>query len=122
MAYNQGVPGITRPLNVTAPEYACPVWARSPHASRLDPELNDACKSITGCLRPTHVKELYLLAGIAPHDSRRDVCARVEKKKQETNAAHSLHGQIPVERCLKRERFLSSVRPADFSAKVIRCS
>ena len=44
------------------------------------------------------------------------------KKKQETNAAHSLHGQVPVERRLKRECFINSVRPADFPAKVIRCS
>ena len=109
-------------LSYSAAEYACPVWARSPHASKLDPELNDACRSITGCLRPTNVEELYLLAGIAPPDIRRDVCARVEKKKQETNAAHSLHGQVPAERRLKRECFLSSVRPADFPAKVIRCS
>ena len=74
-------------LSYSEAEYACPVWARSPHASKLDPELNDACRSITGCLRPTNVEELYLLAGIAPPDIRRDVCARVEKKKQETNAS-----------------------------------
>ena len=86
------------------------VWDRSPHASKLDPELNDACRSITGCLRPTNVEELYLLAGIAPSDIRRDVCARVEKKKQETNAAHPLHDQVPAERRLKRECFLSIVR------------
>ena len=55
--------------------------------------------------------------GIAPPDIRRDVCARVEKKKQETNAAHSLHGQIPAGGRLKRECFLSSIRP-----KVICCS
>ena len=109
-------------LSYSAAEYACPVWARSPHASKLDPELNDACRSITRCLRPTNVEELYLLAGIAPPDIRRDVCTRVEKKKQNTNAAHSLHGQVPAERRLKRECFLSSVRPADFPAKVIRCS
>ena len=30
-------------------------------------------------------------------------------KKQETNADHSLHGQVPAERRLKRECFLSSV-------------
>ena len=58
----------------------------------------------------------------APPDIRRDVCARVEKKKQETNAAHSLHGQVPEEIRLKRECFLSSVRPAEFHAKVILCS
>ena len=50
------------------------------------------------------------------------VCARREKKKQETNAAHSLHVQVPAERRLKREFFLSSVRPDDFPAKVIHCS
>ena len=89
-------------LSYSAAEYAYPVWARSPHASKLDPELND------GGLRPTNVEELYLFAGIAPPDIRRDVCARVEKKKQETNAAHSLHGQVPAERPLKRECFRSS--------------
>ena len=78
--------------------YACPVWARSSHASKLDPELNDACRSITGCLRPTNGDELSLLAGIAPPDIRRDVCTRVEKKKQETNATHSLHDQVVVVR------------------------
>ena len=109
-------------LSYSAAEYACPVWARSPHASKLDPELNDACRSITGCLRQTNVEELYLVAGIAPPDIRRDACARVEKKKQETNVAHSLHGQVPAERRLKRECFLSSVRLADIPAKVIRCS
>ena len=109
-------------LSYSADGYTCPVWARSPHASKLDPELNDACISITGCLRPTNVDELYLLAGIAPPDIRRHVCARVENKKQETNAAHSLQGQVPAERRLKRECFLSSVQPADFLAKVIRCS
>ena len=51
-------------LSYTAAEYGCRVWARSPHASKLDPELNDACRSITGCLRPINVEELYLLAGL----------------------------------------------------------
>ena len=64
-------------VSYSAAEYAFPVWARSQHASKLDPALNDACRSITGCLRPTNVEELYMLAGIAPPDIRRDVCARV---------------------------------------------
>ena len=71
-------------------EYAALVWARSSHAQKLNPELNSACRAVTGCLKPTHVEDLYLLAGIAPPDMRRDVCARVEKTKQETNEAHSL--------------------------------
>ena len=73
-------------------------------------------------LRPTNVDELHLLAGIATPDIRRNVCAIVEKKKQETNAAHSIQGQIPAETQLKREFSLSSVRPSDFHVKVIRCT
>ena len=47
-------------------EYAVQVWERSAHAHLLNPELNQACRAITGCLKPTNVENLYLLAGIAP--------------------------------------------------------
>ena len=47
-------------------EYACPVWESSAHAHKVDPVLNNACRAITGCLQPTNVENLYLLAGIAP--------------------------------------------------------
>ena len=53
-------------------EYAAPVWARSTYEDILEPELNKACRVITGCLKPTYVEYLYLLAGIAPPDSRRE--------------------------------------------------
>ena len=43
-------------------EYAAPVWARSSHAQKLNPELNSACRAVTGCLKPTNVENLYLLA------------------------------------------------------------
>ena len=103
-------------------EYAAPVWTRSAHAYKLNSELNSACRAITGCLKPTNVEELYL-SGIAQPSIRRDVCARVEKSKQETNEVHSLHGQISAERRLKsRNRFIHSVKPANFLPKVIRCS
>ena len=103
-------------------EYAAPVWARSSHSQKLNPELNSACRAVTGCLKPTNVEDLYLLAGIAPPDIRH-VFVRVEKTKQETNEAHSLYGQNPAERRLKsRNCFLRSVKPADFPPKVIRCS
>ena len=57
-------------------EYAAPVW------HLLNPELNQACRAITGCLKPTNVENLYLLGGIAPPEIRRSVCARVERPKQ----------------------------------------
>ena len=44
----------TLSLSYSAAEYACPVLARSPHVSKLDPQLNDACRSITECLRLTN--------------------------------------------------------------------
>ena len=88
-------------------EYAAPVWARSHHVHVLDSELNTACRAITGCLKPTNVEDLYLLAGIAPPDIRRDGCARVEKK-QESNVAHSLYVTLSMVRtqqsCLKSRR------------------
>ena len=52
-----------------------PVWARAPHGWKLNKELNSACRAVTGCLKPTHVEDLHLLAGIAPPDIRRYVCA-----------------------------------------------
>ena len=119
--YNQNHSIDTKLYNVA--EYAVPVWARSAHAYKLDSELNSACRAITGCLKPTNVEELYWLSGNTPLSIRRDVSARVEKAKQETNEAHSLHGQIPAERCLKsRNCFLHSVKPENFPPKVMRCS
>ena len=90
----------------------------------MDSELNTAYRPITGCLmKPTNVEDIYLLAGIAPPDIRHDVCARVEKKNQESNIAHSLYGQNQREcRMKSRSCFLSRVRPADFYPKVIRCN
>ena len=63
-------------------EYVTPVWARSAYAHLLNPELNQACRAITGCLKLTNVENLYLLVGIAPPEIRSIVCARVERTKQ----------------------------------------
>ena len=100
-------------------EYAAPVWERSAYAHLLNPELNQACQAITGCLRQTNVENLYLLAGIAPPEIRRSVCARVERTKQ--RETHSLFGHTPARRRLKpRISFLTSVQPVHFPAKVVR--
>ena len=37
-------------------EYAAPVWERSAYAHLLNTELNQACRAITGCLKPTNVE------------------------------------------------------------------
>ena len=61
-------------LSYLVAEYCSPVWARSWHATKIDPELNDACR--TGQLRPTPLSLLYRSAGIAPPDIRRDIQAK----------------------------------------------
>ena len=100
-------------------EYAAPVWARSSHANKLNPVLNQACRSITGCLKPTNVEDLYLIAGIAPPDIRREVCARVERTKQTKDERHSLFGHTPAPAHLKsRQPFLPNVQPMDFSQRL----
>ena len=40
-------------------EYACPVWERSAHAGKIDSALNDTCRRITGCLKPTPLNKVY---------------------------------------------------------------
>ena len=65
----------------------------------------------------------YLLAGIAPPDIKRDVCARMERNKQMEQETHSLFGHIPARIRLKsRKDFMTSVKPSYFPAKVVRCN
>ena len=100
-------------------EYAAPVWERSAHAHLLNPELNQACRAITGCLKPTNVENLYLLAGIAPPEIR-SVCAKLERTKQVERETHSLFGHTPARSHLKSRRsFLTSVSPVHFPEKVV---
>ena len=88
-------------------EYACPVWERSAHAHKVDPVLNDACRAITGCLLPTNVENLYLLAGIAPPAVRRSVTAQREREKQVNDNRHPLHGHnLPRKRLKSRNSFM----------------
>ena len=105
-------------LSYSAPEYASPIWARLANAYKLDSELNNEYREVTGCLIPTNVEELNLLSGIAPPSTKRDVWARVENAKQETNEVHSVYRQIPAERRLTyRNGFPHSVKPANFPHK-----
>ncbi|KAJ8402916.1 hypothetical protein AAFF_G00362300 [Aldrovandia affinis] len=95
-------------------EYACPAWERSTHAKKLDPALNESCRYITGCLKPTNTNNLYILAGIAPPDIRRAVASRTERRRQTTDERHPLHGHVPAPSRLKsRKSFLTSTAPLE---------
>ena len=103
-------------LCFSAAEYASPVWSRSVHAAKIDPVLNDACRAITGCLKPTRVDDLYLLSGIAPPYIRRTVVSEKERNKQETDPLHPLFQQEPaVKRLKSRKSFLHLVEPLQAS-------
>ena len=57
--------------------------------------LNDSCRCITGCLRPTNVDSLYVLAGIAPPGVRRSVASRTERRRQADYTRHPCHNHQP---------------------------
>ncbi|KAJ8385114.1 hypothetical protein AAFF_G00192550 [Aldrovandia affinis] len=99
---------------VNRSKYACPAWERSTHAKNLDPALNESCRCITGCLKPTNTNNLYILAGIAPPDIRRAVASRTEWRRQTTDERHPLHGHVPAPSRLKsRKSFLTSTAPLE---------
>ena len=83
-------------LAFSAGEYACSVWSRSAHAKLVDTALNETCRIITGCLKPTPVRLLYPLAGIAPPHVRRAVASSSERTKMATDTRHPMYGYIPV--------------------------
>ena len=102
-------------------EYACPVWPRSAHAHRLDPALNDSCRIITGCLKSTNTNCLYLLAGIAPPDIRREVASRKERQKARPDPSHMLYGSEAANQRLKsRKSFLHTTPPLNMPSEKMR--
>ena len=72
----------------------CPVWERSTDAKKLDATLNETCRMITGCLKPTNTNSLPTLVGIAPSDIRRAVASRTERTRQATDRRHPLNGHL----------------------------
>ncbi|XP_062835725.1 CMP-N-acetylneuraminate-beta-1,4-galactoside alpha-2,3-sialyltransferase isoform X3 [Anolis carolinensis] len=104
-------------------EYACPVWHKSAHAKQVDIALNETCRIITGCLKPTPVDKLYKLAGIAPPDVRREVAANGERNKVEHCESHPLHGYHPPPTRLKsRKGFMRTTTPLDVPPAAARVS
>lgn len=91
----------------SAAEYACPVWMSSTHAKKVDVAVNETCRIITGCLKPTNTNKLYTLCGIAPPEIRRQVIAEEERKKCNSDEKHLLYGYKPQNNRLKsRHSFL----------------
>ena len=97
-------------LSVAA--YCCPVWARSTHRKLVDTTLNETCRLITGCIRPTATPDLYVLSSIAPPEIRRSIHSQNERTKQLTDQRHSLHHHQPVKSRLHScNSFVSTSQP-----------
>ena len=90
----------------------CPVWARSTHRKLIDTTLNQTCRLITGCIRPTATPDLYVLSRIAPPEIRRSVHCQNERTKQLTDQRHSLHHHQPVKSRLHSRNNLVSTSQA----------
>ena len=104
-----------------AAEYACPVWARSTHAHKLNPALHDCCRIISGCLTPTNLDSVHLLAGIAPPHIGRTVACRMERTHQTSDVRHQLfHHQPAASRLKSRKGFMRTVTPLDSFASSSR--
>ena len=92
-----------------------------PHAQKLDATLNETCRMITGCLKPTHTNSLPVLAGIAPSDIRRAVASRTERTWQTMDERNPLNGHLGVvPRLESRKSFIKSTDPINMTAKAIR--
>lgn len=108
-------------LSLSAGEYASPVWNRSVHARLVDTALNDTCRIITGCLKPTPVGMLYPLAGVAPPEVRREVASSIERAKSELDPRHPMFHHIPVPQRLKsRHSFIKEAVPLNGDASQTR--
>ena len=81
----------------------------------------DCCRIISGCLKPTNLDSVHLLAGIAPPHIRRTVACRMERTRQTTDIRHQLfHHQPAASRLKSRKSFMRTVTPLDSSASSSR--
>ena len=95
-------------LSYSTAGYSSAPWARSCHAHKIDPELNNSCHILTGTLKPTSLPALYRLVGIAPSHIRRDIHARTQKYSQENDTRHPLFGHSDsVNRLKSRKSFIT---------------
>ena len=94
---------------------------RTTQAKKLDATLNETCRMITGCLKPTNTNSLTVLAGIVPSDMRRAVASRTEWTRQTTDQRHPINGHLVVVPRLKsRKSFIKCTEPINTTAKAAR--
>ena len=80
-------------------EYACPVWARSAHAPKLNPALHDCCRIISGCLKPTNLDSVHFWPVSILHTSGGLLPAawNAHAKQQTTDINYSITNQLQAD-------------------------
>ena len=100
-------------INMRRIEYCAPTWSRSRNTNLLDMSLNCPLRIITGCLQPTPVEQLPVLAGIPPAELRRRA-ASLALACRAVDPDHLLHHTITREETQPK---LKSRPPFDKSGK-----
>ena len=77
-------------------EYCAPTWSRSRHTSLLDVSQNCTLHIITGCLQPTPVEQLPVIAGVPSAELRRRA-ASLTLARRAMDPDHLLHHTITRE-------------------------
>ena len=97
----------TQALVFPAAEYCAHVWSRSPHVKKVDVAINSSLRTISGCLKPTPVFQLPVLAGKAVkddwhilHDTTKNEVppCRLKSRKPYNKEAQDMLSVIPEDR------------------------
>lgn len=96
-------------LVYSAAEYCSPIWMNSAHVSKIDTQLNNTMRLITGTLRSTPIHWLPVLSNIAPPNLRRLHAALREYTKITCNEALPINNDIPL---FDQHQRLCSRRPS----------
>ena len=62
--------------------------------AQAEPSPTRCCRIISGCLKPTNLDSVHILAGIAPPHIRRTVACRMERTRQTTDTNCSITNQL----------------------------
>lgn len=76
-------------------EYCAPVWLNSAHTQKIDVQLNQTMRIITGTIKTTPLRWLPILSNIAPPGLRRTAALVREHRKIAANERLPIHQDIP---------------------------
>lgn len=98
-------------------EYCAPVWERSVHVKKVDTQLNNAMRTITGCVQATNLQWLPVLSNIAPPAVRRHLAtAKILQKINRSTGGLPVYNDInnvPPKRLRSRHSIWSKENNSD---------